>query len=227
MSVPDRDAPHGAHSAVDLTQRLLDSRVTTAELMEQLLAATQNGDITFEPRTGTELLLFFCHGTPCALPLTSLREVLPEVPPVVYLPFSPPWMAGIFPLRNELVGLADPAPVLFAVPPAETPVGRSLDTDPAVSFAGLLSARPAATALLVGTEGRCLAWLVDAVGEIANAPDGAILPAPEVGGVVRPRYVAGTYHDAATERDYALVRADALLDDLLSALEEDGVAQHG
>lgn len=210
----------------DLAQRLHEARGTTAELMERLLASAQSSGITVETRPGTEMLLFWCRGVPCALPLTALREVLPEPPKAVYLPSSPAWMLGIFPLRNELVGLVDPAPLLFGPnAPAAEAVGWSGAAAPAASLAGLPGARPPAAALIVGAEDRCLAWMVDMVGEIANAQDEEISPGSETSsaaGAIAPRYVAGLYRDAAAERECVVLRAEALLDDLLAALEEGG-----
>lgn len=218
-------------------RQLLDAAVTTSELMEQLLTSAQSGDITFEPHPGTEILLFSCGGISCALPLTSLREVLPEAPAPVYLPFSPPWMHGIFPLRNELVGLVDPAPVLLGPAASARPAP---DTAPSTSMARLAlvppeipGARPPETAILVGSETRCLAWMVEAVGEIAHAQDEHISQPAEADGIARqivPRYVAGIYRDAdasGAARETVLLRAETLLDDLLVALEEGGDARHG
>ena len=237
MSVPEHGPAGGASTPADATQRLREMRGTTAELMEQLLAATQSGDITFEPAAGTELLVFWCRGIPCALPLTALREVLPAVPSAVYLPFSPAWMLGIFPLRNELVGLVDPAPLLCG--PAAATLARFSDqgADPAASFVDLPGMRPVRTALVVGAQDRCLAWVVDAVGEIANAPDeslqvvtessGLAPDSPLAGTPILPRYIAGVYTGPTTGQDCVVLRADALLDDLLIALAEGGDASHG
>lgn len=230
MSVPDHGPTSGAYAPADLTQRVLDARVSTAELMEQRLAATQAGDMMFEPRTGTELLMFWCRGIPCALPLTALREVLRETPAVVYLPFSPAWMLGLFPLRNELVGLVDPAPLLLGTAAATMPGQQANRADPSASYAGLPGTGPATTALVVGTQDRCLAWIVDTVGEIATAPDDAIRAGTASHGMVEailPRYIAGTYQDPAAERECVVLHAETLLEDLLIALEEGGDAPHG
>jgi chemotaxis signal transduction protein len=57
-------------------------------------------------------LLFVCAGVPCAAPLAELREALPTLPRTTPLPFSPPWLLGLFPLRTEIIGLVDPVPML-------------------------------------------------------------------------------------------------------------------
>src|SRR5579875_1764982 len=63
--------------------------------------------------TGVEHLLFVCANLPCAAPLAELREALPALPRTTPLPFSAPWLLGIFPLRTEIIGLADPVPMLL------------------------------------------------------------------------------------------------------------------
>ncbi len=65
-----------------------------------------------EERAGAEHLLFVCAGVPCAAPLADLREALPTMPRTTPLPFSPPWLLGLFPLRTEIIGLVDPVPML-------------------------------------------------------------------------------------------------------------------
>lgn len=215
----------------DLTQRLKEARVSTAELMERLLASAQSDDVTVEARRGTEMLLFWCRGVRCAVPLTSLREVLPEPPKAVYLPFSPAWMFGVFPLRNELVGLVDPAPLLFDPNAPATAGAWTGGPSPSTSLTGLPDARPQqAAALIIGTEDQCLAWMVDAVGEIANAQDEDMLPASEVAAVagpIAPHYVLGVYRGGPEGEAYVTLRAEALLDDLLAALEEGGDGREG
>ncbi len=234
MGTPER-APAGDDGAPDSVRRLLDSRATTAELLERLLASVQRGAITFAPHTGTQLLLFRCRGVPCALPLTSLREVLPEVPKPIFLPFTPDWMLGIFALRTELVGLVDPAPLLFGAGAAAAGIpwagGDGAGAAPSASLIGVPGARPAATVLLVGTEERCLAWMVDAVGDIVHARDDQVLAPSDAGGATVPvaaRYVAGVYRDGdATHEASAVLHAQTLLDDLLAALTEEGAVRHG
>jgi len=68
-----------------------------------------------QERAGVEHLLFVCAGVPCAAPLADLREALPIMPRTTPLPFSPPWLLGLFPLRTEIIGLVDPVPLLTGV----------------------------------------------------------------------------------------------------------------
>lgn len=233
MGTPESGLAGGLHAPgpeMDPVQRLLDARVAASERMEQLLTSTYSGDITVEPHDGTELLLFWCRGVQCALPLTSLREVLPEAPVPVYLPFSPAWMLGIFPLRNELVGLVDPAALLLSGDGISAANPDIVVDDPSASFVGLPGARSAQTAILVGSEGRCLAWIVDGVGEIAHAQDDQICQSPDAGSAglsIMPRYVAGMYRAPDAPSESVVLRAEALLDDMLAALTEGGEPRHG
>lgn len=87
--------------------------------MAEFIHQTQPGQgLTLEQapeeqeRVGAEHLLFVCAGVPCAAPLAELREALPTMPHTTQLPFSPPWLLGLFPLRTEIIGLVDPVPLL-------------------------------------------------------------------------------------------------------------------
>lgn len=170
-----------------------------------------------EPR----FLFFRCAGADCAAPLAALREVLPQCPAALPLPHSPDWLLGIFALRAELVGLADPAPLLFG--------GPVEDRVPA----------PHGAALLVGTGSRAMAWAVESIG--ATAPfgpgmdgsvgvgDDAADGAPTSGAPMQERhllepavaapYALGAISFAGGQR-YTVIDAEALLADMLHALEE-------
>src|SRR5271165_459536 len=96
-----------------LAQLPVAARTHPVELFEHLLQSARGGAAQAEPRDGTEYLMFTCADIRCAVPLKSLREVRPSLPPVVSLPFSPDWLIGIFPLRTQLLALVDPAPLLL------------------------------------------------------------------------------------------------------------------
>lgn len=155
-----------------------------------------------------DYLLFACAGVACAVRLSALREVLPSCPPAVRLPESPEWLLGVFALRAELFGLVDPAPLLLP-------------------GAGATRALDPAGALLVGTGERTLAWLVTEVGAIATARDDEVLSPGEPGEangagatppIARP-YLAGWLVASGSGRRHAVIEAEALLNDLLRALE--------
>jgi chemotaxis signal transduction protein len=155
-----------------------------------------------------DYLLFACAGAACAVRLSALREVLPSCPSAVRLPESPEWLLGVFALRAELFGLVDPAPLLLP-------------------GAGATRALDPAGALLVGTGEQTLAWLVTEVGAIATARDDELLPPGEPGGadgagetppIARP-YLTGWLVASGSGRRHAVIEAEALLNDLLRALE--------
>lgn len=155
-----------------------------------------------QPR-GAEYLLFTCRQIPCAVALHELREVMRAVPHSVPLPFSPPWLLGVFSLRTELLGLVDPAPMLLGA-----------------GWAARDPAPPTAT-LIVGSPEPLLGLAVGAVGEITRIQPEQIeplhLPADSTG---IPAYVSGRYHPAGAPHPYAVVDMAPFVAALLRALEE-------
>ena len=181
---------------------------TTGEVSPALDGATETdpaAELPAPPEPG--FLLFRCAGVDCAVPLVALREVLPRCPDALPLPRSPEWLLGVFALRAELVGLADPAPLLFGVASDPTPW-------------------PHGAALLAGSGERVLAWAVESIGataplaqligdEIGAAPDTAVASGP----TVAAPYAAGVITPAPGQR-CAVIDVGALLADMLRALEE-------
>jgi chemotaxis signal transduction protein len=156
---------------------------------------------------GQEYLLFTCGGHSCAVALRDLREVLATVPRTVPLPFSPAWMLGIFPLRAELVGLVDPAPVLFGGT-------RPPDPDP-----------PGFSAVLVAGEGEAsLGLAVAAVGDVAVAPPVLLGRDGSRGSVPSSIYAAGVLFPPAGEA-YLAIDLPGLVAALLRGLREE--VSHG
>lgn len=199
-----------------LAELLAAVRANTPEAMERLLQAASAPP---ESAAGVGHLLFACADVPCALPLTTLREVMRTTPAIILLPHSPPWMHGLFPWQAEIMALVDPAPMLL---------GRqhlaAVDTP-----ARLAGARPAAMALVVGDDQRALALVVDTVGDIAAVEAADVKDVPAGGGAdlpLRERYVTGVYEHASTGTHFALLDAGRLLDDLLDAIAEGG-PNHG
>lgn len=215
----------------DLAQLMAAARANTAGAMERLLESAQTGELPAQLPVDTGYLLFICAGRECAVPLSTLREVLPAVPRAVYLPFTPVWMLGIFPLRNEMIGLVDPVPVLTRREPASTAAGASAspfipeDAPLRRSSSGRLGRAPA-TALIVGSEDRCLAWAVDSVGEIALVQDGELHDLDDLDEHIsrdlpfERRYVKGVYTPQATGFRILVLDAETLLTDQLEALEQ-------
>jgi chemotaxis signal transduction protein len=170
---------------------------------------TQGSDVS-EELAGIEYLLFSCRQTPCAAPLHELREVLPSLPRTVHLPFSPPWLLGIFTLRTELLGLVDPAPALLS----------AYANEPATPAAS------PTTALIVGEGDTLLGLAVTGVGDIALVLPDQLLPISASGG--RPQagpYMRARYVPASGGPEYAVLDLPRLVTDLLRMLTEG--AEHG
>jgi chemotaxis signal transduction protein len=202
---PDAQPVEQAGSPVRVPTRTLD-----AAAMERLLSHIAQGTDPSEGRTGTEYLLFTCRQTPCAAPLHDLREVLPSLPRSVTLPFSPPWLLGIFPLRTELVGLVDLAAILLGALTAEQATLASLPT----------------TALIVGEGEVLLGLAVTSVGAIAQAHRDELTPADPANGKPLPeKYVRAFYAAASGGPAYAVLDLPRLAVDLIGALTEGGT--HG
>lgn len=183
-----------------------------------------------EEEAGLDVLLFTCAGVPCAVPLTALREVQPSLPRTVALPHSPPWMLGVFPHHTEMIGLADPSPLLL---------GRPADAEyvPHLAARGVrLTGTPMQNppllcmALLIGDGTRSLALAVNAIGAIvrARAEDlvSSVYLLEEVGIHIVARYVAGAFMPRGSSERYAALRIDLLLDDLLGALDDEEARLH-
>lgn len=212
----------------DLAQLMAAARASTVDAMERLLETAQTGELSHQLPAGTGYLRFVCAGRECAVPLLALREVLPAVPQTVYLPFSPDWMLGIFPLRNEMLGLVDPVPFLTrhdaspAFSEASAPHRVPENAPPGRSGDGVANRRASATALVVGSEDRCLAWAVESVGDIALVQDGELHYIGEQTTRILPfarRYVTGVYTPRESNAQVLVLAAETLLTDLLDALE--------
>jgi chemotaxis signal transduction protein len=178
-------------------------RAGTPTAIERLRRAVGSGELT-DQRPGVEYLLFRCGETACAVALHQLREVLPAVPAAVPLPFSPFWLLGVFPLRTELVGLVDPAPVLL-----------NGHTQVAVPRDQRLSA------VLVAGEGDVtLGLAVRAVGDIALVEPYEITRNSAADGPVATAYAYGSYRPPTGGAPHVVIDLPQLLADLLRLLTE-------
>jgi chemotaxis signal transduction protein len=185
-------------------------RPLDAAAMERLLSHIAKGTDPTEGRAGSEYLLFMCRQTPCAVPLHELREVLPSLPRTVSLPFSPPWLLGIFPLRTELLGLVDPAPILLGARAPESASPASLPT----------------TALIVGEGDTLLGLAVASVGDIALVHPDTLVPAPFTSDTpLTGTYAPARYVPPSGGPEYAMLDLPRLTADLIRALTEG--AAHG
>ena len=179
--------------------------------MERLLEALQSGETVPQESTGSQYLVVTCAGVKIALSLAFLREVLSSTPAMVPLPFTPPWFLGIFPLRNEMLGLADPAPLLL---PDEASTSRTILTSDPQGHP-----RPA---VVVGEGERSLAWLVDAVGDIAQFTDDEIIAYERDSDdkVPASRYALGMARCPGSDGECVILDTQAALGDMLGALVE-------
>lgn len=215
-----------------LAQLLTVTRANTAEVMDRLLLQVQTGETTYEELAGTEYLLFTCGGVECGVPLAALREVLPALPQVVPLPASPEWVLGIFALRTEIIALVDPVPMLLdsaeesmsshqlsAHRPEPTLTSRPHEQLQSASY------HIPRSVLIVGTGERCLAWTIALMGDIVRLEEHEIArhtrEAPQGGGRVRERYIAGDYIAPQDGRRYTLLQTALVVDDVLHVLEEE------
>ncbi|HEY7983462.1 MAG TPA: chemotaxis protein CheW [Ktedonobacterales bacterium] len=181
------------------------TRPLSAPAMEELLQRIAHGEQPGGGRDGTQYLLFRCGQTPCAVALTDLREVLPVLPAAVAMPFSPPWLLGLFPLRAELLGLVDPAPLLLS------PTGQAA-----------YEASALAMALVAEDDGVALGLAVAAVGAIALVPPEEVVPiTPAAVSAVAPTYAQGIYVSPRGGTPYTVVDLRRLVADLLARLRED------
>jgi chemotaxis signal transduction protein len=76
----------------------------------------------------------------------------------------------------------------------------------------------------VGAPGQTLAWLVQAVGEIARVDEDELVTSPEQIAAARlpfvTRYVAGIYTPPEGGQQHVVLEADALMADLVEGLRE-------
>jgi chemotaxis signal transduction protein len=202
--VAEPDEPQGELPDEDADASPVLPRALNLAGMERLLSHIAQGTDPTEGRTGSEYLLFTCGQTRCAVPLPELREVLPALPAAVPLPFSPPWLLGVFPLRTELLGLVDPAPILL---------GDGAQQGP--------GAPQPTTALIAGEGDDLLGLAVSGIGDIALVQPEEILhdPTLDTPHVALP-YAAGHYTPAAGGQPHAVVHLPRLVGDLLRALTE-------
>ncbi|HET9980047.1 MAG TPA: chemotaxis protein CheW [Ktedonobacterales bacterium] len=230
----EQGAMNTSHS--DETARAHPSTGEPLNLAELLALARSDAIGQREPapddlaQEGDPYLQFTCADTACAAPITHFREVLPTLPTTIALPFSPPWTLGLFALHAELIGLVDPAPLLFETPEL-VGLSRSRAHNGQVIVPGarkpthtnwrLTTPESGPTALIIGSGEQMLALAVSAVGDIVYAQPDEIRDDPVIGVPARmpaPRFRAGTLarHDGQSALN--IVKIDVLLAELLAAL---------
>ena len=179
---------------------------------------------------GDPYLQFTCADVACAAPLTLFREVLPTLPTTVALPFSPPWVLGLFALHTELIGLVDPAPLLFESPGLQG-LSRARTHNGQVIVPGarkapseswrLAEPESGPTALIIGAADRMLALAVSGVGDLRYVQPGEIHHAdPDTQSARTPaeRFSLGVLAQPDRQTLTYIVKIDELLDTLLNIL---------
>lgn len=213
--------------APNLAHLLAAARRGTPEAIDALLKRAEEGQLLSVAPEGREYLLCGCGDLVFTVPLAQLREVLPTLPEVVPLPFSTPWLFGIFALRTDMLGLVDPLPALtghLSPGSAGTPGKASTattqrdatPTSPAVRFT---------TALIVGEGERSIALAMSSIGEIILARDEEIVSEvdtqPQPGTSIDARYISGAYQPPDSTITCPILAVDRLLSDILARLEEE------
>lgn len=194
---------HVPLSGEEPSSPLARARTLDIAAMERLLSHIAQGTDPTEGRAGSEFLLFTCGQTRCAVPLFQLREVLSALPPIVPLPFSPPWLLGVFPLRTELIGMVDPAPILL---------GEAGQDE---------ASPPRHTTALIAGEDDLIGLAVASIGDIAVVRPDEIVRDPTVDAPrVALSYAAGHYTSPANGHTYAVVNMPRLIEDVLAVLRE-------
>lgn len=211
----DSDDAAGARDAFTAQEQALLRELERAEAGTAL--ASTAADEGME-----EYLLFWLGAIPCLAPLARLREVLPEAPPHVALPFSPTWLWGIFPLRTDLVALVDPAPLLLHGPEAAR---RLTDAEPrrASAWSGA-SHVETPRALVVGEGEQVVALIADRLGAICTLrPEDRIPYTPDTTpGAQTPQreYIAGVYQLPDQPQPALELQIERLCGDIFAAIEE-------
>jgi chemotaxis signal transduction protein len=218
----------------ELLRLLTAARVGEPAALDHLVAQVSAGLPTLDAPQGTDLLLFMCGSVACAALLSGLREVIPHLPACAMLPFSPPWLLGVFPLRSEMLGLVDPAPQLLGIASSESYVpvvaprqrpSDALFPSPPTGQLGL------SMTLVAGDGTHQLGLAVSAVGDAVLAVEEEIVverdAPPREASPIHERYIAGIYTPRQTQDHYTILHIERLLDDLIHALDRSEEEGHG
>lgn len=241
--VGDMEAEQGAMNTSHSSDEPPRAHPSSGEPLNlaELLALARSGAIgqrepTTEPATddpapdGDPYLQFTCADIACAAPITHFREVLPTLPTTIALPFSPPWMLGLFALHAELIGLVDPAPLLFEAPElvglsrSRTHNGKVIIPGagkPATTNWRLATPESGPTALIIGSSEHMLALAVSAVGDLVYVRPDEVRDDPMTDTTTRvpaARFCAGTLARGDDQGALNIVKIDVLLAELLDGL---------
>ncbi len=221
-----------AGEPLDLAQLLALARTRTFDGQRTAPERAQHSNEDGAAPMGDPYLRFTCADVACAAPLTLFREVLPTLPTTVALPFSPPWVLGLFALHTELIGLVDPAPHLFESPGLQG-LSRARAHNGQVIVPGsrkapgenwrLAEPGSGPTALIIGAGERMLALAVSGVGDLRYVQPEEIHPFDATAHAQPSRIPAGRFSLGMLAQPDGqavahIIKIDALLDSLLNAL---------
>jgi chemotaxis signal transduction protein len=198
------------------------AREQVQQTLEATLASVTSDGDEVTASVADEYLVFWVRGKRFAAPLKELREALPTSPALVALPFSPTWFLGLFAYRAEIVALIDLATMLESGPSDDAPdVDATSWRDTAPPDTSDMPFSESRCALVMGQGERLIAIQIDRLGDIAPLSADALLP--DVGnrtGDVVDRYVIGALRLGDGQDDARDLNLGALLEDILSSLEE-------
>ncbi len=149
---------HVLSSTTLLSSWLASTNVTWSE--EELRSLSLRQETGPAPAAGPAFALFTLGGHRWGVPLPCLREVLPALPPVTPLPFSPPWLHGVINVRSDPVGLVNLSELVL---------------DP-ISASSVLSRFGEKPILIAESEGIPLALLVEQVNETIFPEESELQP---------------------------------------------------
>jgi chemotaxis signal transduction protein len=153
-----RPPEHVLSSTTLLSAWLASTHTTWSEDELRRLLADQEQPAA--ATTGPAFALFMLGGHRWGVPLECLREVLPTLPPLTPLPFSPLWLLGVINVRSEPVGVVNVSELLLDPISASNTLRRS-------------GARPV---LIAESDGIPLALLVEEVNETLFPEESQLQP---------------------------------------------------
>ena len=140
-----------------------------------------------------QYLTFIVAGEEHAIGILRVREIL-QFAGVTRVPRMPAWVRGVINLRGNVVPVVDLA-VRFGLPPSET----------------LRSTCVVITEVALEGQAVVMGLLTDAVSQVVEMPESAVMPAPAFGTRVRVDYLLGM--GRVEDRLVLLLDVDKLLSD--------------
>jgi chemotaxis signal transduction protein len=191
--------PPGVSLPPDINLFLSEEEQRAVELLyEQKMA---------EPPSGTPFLTFKLHNLRWGVPISYLREVLPNVSSITPLPFSPFWLYGLINLHGEPVGLVSLSDLLL---------------DP-ISAANVgLRTAAGAPVIIAESEGTPLGLLAEELGEVAFLEENQLEQVPAVDARILPStavtHLYAAWYPSQTAQPVLLLDLPRLMTDLLQQL---------